>query len=317
MRYSSIFSFIVILLLTIDLTRGQNRSAPEWAPIGATWHYNYGGPDPYFEFIRIESIKDTTINGIPARLLRQTLVHDHEGDEEDLGNIYLQQVRNRINHFIYDSFHLLYDFDVQVGDTLYIVNPPRLIGEGPSTSLLRVDSVFIAEIQGVAVRAQTVWVIEDFKAERRFFSNFIYEGIGNLSYLIPAFTESGCDHACPLLNCYEDGSLMYHHPLNIPCDTINRFIISVDDLFGDVDINVSPNPVLSGQPFKIEIRDSYSTHPLTFSIYDLVGHQIVKKKWISKEAQEGQVMNLPKGIYFIKVESVDGQVTKKLVSCHM
>jgi hypothetical protein len=50
-----------------------------------------------------------------------------------------------------------------------------------------------------------------------------------------------------------------------------------------------------------------------YSIFNSNGMQVAKKRMITQREEEVQVMNLPKGVYFIKIESKDGQVTKKLM----
>jgi hypothetical protein len=50
-----------------------------------------------------------------------------------------------------------------------------------------------------------------------------------------------------------------------------------------------------------------------YSVFNSNGMQVSKKRMITKQEDEVQVMNLPKGVYFIKIESKDGQVTKKLM----
>lgn len=312
MKYLSIYLTHALLIFTIYLSWGQNRSAPEWAPIGATWHYQYGGPGPVLELIRIESIKDTLINGTLARLLRQTLVHDHEGDEENLDNIFLRQVNGSVFYLVNDSFHLLYNFDAKPGDTLRILNSPRIYFNNVITwTTIQVDSVFTIEIDGQERRGQT-WTIDFAALDRVHFGEFVIEGVGSLLYLIPSFVHADCDDLCPFLNCYTDEDIFFHNT-NLACDTIAQFISAAGDKSKKSDISVSPNPTGSDQSFKIHISDGFSTHPMFYSIFNSNGMQVAKKRMITKQEEEVQVMNLPKGVYFIKIESKDGQVTKKLM----
>jgi hypothetical protein len=211
MKQISINIAIALLVLSINLGRGQDTVAPEWAPIGATWHYQYGGPGPVLKLIRIESIKDTLINGKSARLLRQTLVHDHEGDEENLGNIFIRQVNGSVFYWVNDSFHLLYNFDAKPGDTLRILNYPRInFNNAIIWTTIQIDSVFTMEIDGQERRGQT-WTIDFAAIERVHFGEFVIEGVGSLLYLIPSFVHADCDDLCPFLNCYTDEDIFFHN----------------------------------------------------------------------------------------------------------
>ncbi|MBK8501753.1 MAG: T9SS type A sorting domain-containing protein [Saprospiraceae bacterium] len=312
MRYLAINFTIALFMLSISITRGQKRSAPEWAPIGATWHYQYGGPGPVLKLIRIESVKDTLIHGTPARLLRQTLLNDHEGDEENLGNIFLRQINGSVFYLVNDSFHLLYNFDAKPGDTLRILNSPRIYFNNVITwTTIQVDSVFTIEIDGQERRGQT-WTIDFAALDRVHFGEYVIEGVGSFAYLIPSFFTVECDNLCPFLNCYTDEDIFFHNT-NLACDTIAPYIVATQDKSRKSEISVSPNPTGSDQSFKIHISDGFSTNSMYYSIFNINGMQVAKKRMITKQEDEVQAMNLPKGVYFIIIESKDGQVTKKLM----
>ena len=45
-------------------------NAQDFAPVGATWHYSYQTIDPHLiSFEKIESVSDTTINGMLCKKL--------------------------------------------------------------------------------------------------------------------------------------------------------------------------------------------------------------------------------------------------------
>ena len=60
----------LILLLFMALTMPQPLLAQEWSPIGAKWHYTqWGNILVASSFKTIESIADTTINGVQCKIM--------------------------------------------------------------------------------------------------------------------------------------------------------------------------------------------------------------------------------------------------------
>ncbi len=301
---------IALFLFSTVLSKGQNLPSVEWAPIGATWHYLHDGPESVTELILMESVKDTIILGMTVRKLTQTLFHDHDGAKEDLGDIFLLQDSNKVYYFVQDSFHLLYDFDAKVGDTIQILNHPRLYypPEEPSWTFAIVESVSTIEINGEIRRTQEL--SPDLMSISHF-SQTVIEGIGSLYYFIPYFYHAECDHLCPLLNCYSDSSLFFHNT-TYPCDTIRPEIIAVHDLQAPVGMTISPNPV-SNRMIRVNFEGMSLSSPIYYTLLDYNGRKISPETLMSGHEIEIGYLNLKAGLYFISLRSRSWKVTRKII----
>ncbi len=304
--------FAGVYLVVLLPLQGQD-TVPEWAPIGATWHYLYGGGigSNQIRFIRIQSIKDTVIKNTPCKMLTQTLFHDHEGDEDDLGNIYVHQDGNKVYYYVQDSFHILYNFDAEPGDSVLIANPERSSFLMNSKSLVVIDSTFTTEIDGIIRKGQKMRILDN-GAQWPHLNETILETIGNLYYLTPYFDHVDCDHACPFLNCYEDPNITYRHPSVIPCDTIWRYTIGVRENSYTDNITMVPNPVKRGQKLEIRLEDSGENKFEYFRISDIRGKIWLQEKWPADQVSIDIPHQLSEGIYLVALLSRERQIVKKI-----
>lgn len=301
---------ICLFLFSTVLSKGQNLPSVEWAPIGATWHYLHDGPELVTELILMESVKDTIILGMTVRKITQTLFHDHDGATEDLGDIFLLQDSNKVYYFVQDSFHLLYDFDAKVGDTIRIREHPRLYypPEKPSWTFARVESMSTIELNGEIRRTQELAL--DLWGQS-YFSKTVIEGLGCLFYLIPYFYRAECDHLCPLLNCYSDSSLFFRNT-TYPCDTIRPGIIAVHDLQAPIGMTISPNPV-SNRVIRVSFESGSLSSPIYYSLFDCNGRKISPETLMSDHEIKIGYLNLKAGLYFISLRSPSWKITRKII----
>lgn len=291
-------------------SQGQHLPSVEWAPIGATWHYLHGGPELVTELILMESVKDTIILGMTVRKITQILFHDHDGATEDLGDIFLLQENNKIYYFMQDSFHLLYDFDAKVGDTIRILNHPRLYypPEKSSSTFVIVESVSTIDLNGEIRRTQEL--SPDLMSISHF-GQTVIEGIGSRYYLIPYFYHAECDHLCPLLNCYSDSSLFLHNT-TYPCDTIRPEIIAVHDLHAPIGLTISPNP-LSNPMIRVIFEGGSPDMPIYYALHDCNGRRISPETLMSGHEIDISYLNLQAGLYFISLRSRSWKVIRKII----
>jgi hypothetical protein len=302
-----------LLLFSTVVSQGQHLPSVEWAPIGATWNYLHGGPTFVLELIQLQSVKDTIIQGMTVRKITQTLFHDFDGATEDLGDIFLLQDSNKVYYLIQDSFHLLYDFDAKVGDTIRILNHPRLYypPEKPSWTFAIVESVSTIELNGEIRRTQELSPNIDFMSETSHFGQMVIEGIGSRYYLIPYFYHAECDHLCPLLNCYSDSSLFFHNT-TYPCDTISPEIIAVHDLHAPTGLTISPNPVKNRQ-IHVFFEGGSPDEPIYYAVYDCNGRRISSETRMSGHEIDISYLNLQAGLYFISLRSRSWRVIRKII----
>jgi len=180
----------------------------------------------------------------------------------------------RENQFVYGSgnkvywyndstnnFHLLYDFDAVVGDTLTIVPP------SPSDSFkIVIDSITTANINGYNLRVQyytqlccSWWPMH----------GQIYELIGPLYCFFPYRSFPG--PAPEILRCYEDSTVgLYNRNPSIACDSL-VIHTSINELTNQRDFMIYPLP--AEQHFSIK-TESKSGQPISVNVYETTGRKI-------------------------------------------
>jgi len=90
--------------------------------------------------------------------------------------------------------------------------------------------------------------------------------------------------------------------------TFGGMITGISDTYIEsADIKVYPNPVRD----ELKIDGDVPFDNLPFTIYNLAGQQIVNGQW--QNGKSINVANLPKGIYFVKITTEKGIVTRKII----
>lgn len=316
MRYDTFFFLICISFLSRPL-QAQN-DVTEWAPIGATWHYEVRYPfSPVVNCLAMEVIKDTIINDITARFIEGKL-YQYSGDTipatdvYDQGNIILHQKGDSIYYYRENKFELLYDFSLEVGDTMNIVTPAPYNPNYKSDTMIQivVDSVGEVVVGNDTLRKQVSRMIRKFDSNYGFGGTHI-EKIGNLYFLLPV-DDLLCDVFCPLpLRCYQDSSLFYKQweQWEMDCDA-TYLRTSTQKNLSLPEIRLYPNPVPSGSSyFHIEGLDRF-----TWRLRDIHGRTLYHS---ARETFGKAAVSLPTGLspglYLIEMRTDDRAYVRKLI----
>lgn len=112
-------------------------SAQTWAPIGAKWTYDrnyhmWWGYPPFKGYTEFTSVKDTLIQNKNCKKIERQHFAIGSFDITDTVTgfdppIFLHEDTGRVYAFLEDSFYIIYDFSLMVGDTLAIMND---VGDG-------------------------------------------------------------------------------------------------------------------------------------------------------------------------------------------
>lgn len=284
--------FIFIFLFITVSNYGQ-----DFAPVGAKWHYSYTEfSSPNQGYIMIESVKDTTILGKNAKKLNIT----HFPPASSPINLQREIIfsdSNKVYLFVYNQFRLLYDFNANQGDTIFVIEP-YYSGNNLDTLIpILVDSTKNELIGGVSKKVQYITSIEP----SWYFGSKIIKDIGSDNYLLPFF--AAVDPSPGPIRCYYDSLLSYQ--LVNDCEEIITSINEKSNL--QKQVSVYPNP--SHGIFNIALPAI--ANEVQIEIYNLSGQQIenifIKDKGIIN------LSKLPNGIYFVKVIHQHQVVTKKIV----
>jgi len=291
-------SFLLLLFLPL-LSSAQE----EFAPIGANWYVNAAidelGAGGYLEdYYLLESKGDTTIG---ARTYRQ--VGDH----------LFYQDGEQVYYLLNDSLRLIYDFEVEVGDTVDF-DMLRCFGEFedewyPIT--FRVAEVTQEEVQGVSLKkVRCEYIDEEYYYGGQ---DYIYmERLGSQRVLIEDFIE--CDLIGTAfeewLRCYEDEDLLYKTPAFLFYEEENcdyRYITNTKEATKLTKLSVFPNPTTNH--WILEWNYPEKAH---LQITDLQG-RLLHEQEVEPGRQEISAEGLPPGVYLLQIRSEVASGSVKVV----
>lgn len=195
------------------------------------------------------------------------------------------------------SEQLLYDFSMQVGDTLkgYLTN-----GWSIPHKVTSIDSVLV----GSSYRKR--WTVTAMSST--YPSAFkIIEGVGSHYGLLKVLTGGVSDYPNINIVCFkQNGQPLY--PSNA---TICNLITSVNSYSSTTDqIKISPNPANDQLSITMTTDEA-----IIVSIYDLTGKKVLRSTF-NKSQQEFNVSKLNEGVYTIEIEIGTQVVNKKIVIIH-
>jgi hypothetical protein len=244
--------FILLFITSVFSALAQTG----WPPIGAKWHYSYQpcdivGPCSSKEFIYFEAVKDTMVNDT---VCTKIIVEYHNDKEEVkyLGNEFIYSTENQVYNYHHGHFYLLYDFSLQVGDTvaLSLGSNCNLYNQLESTDVHFWDSApikhFVTERDSIEIDGKKYLSMDmGFTFESNsitpilmFDYRIIIKNIGSLEFLtgnLVTGIESGFYGP---LRCYSDSSVTY--TTDIPCDMLTS---STEGIKKNTKVWVYPNPV--------------------------------------------------------------------------
>ena len=293
---------LIFVLLLANCLIGFSQ--PEFAPIGAEWHYNFqdGMGSRSSGYYLIKSIKDTVIDSKKCKILSQTLVNSKRVSfDRGQSIVYQDTTENKIYRYLYGKFYLLYDFTKAVGDTIVIKEP---------YSASKYDSIVIV-VDRVSVETWSGNIkLKSFDVRKIHWGTFdfmgnITEKLGNSQFLFPV-SQLQCDAGCPNeLRCYKDDKI-FVGALNIPCDTVYTYTNNLNTS----EISVFPNPFINSFTIKTGNR---SERQLSIDIFNIYGQLILHDVIPGNEDYQINLNGYPRGFYYLTVKTSGKSITCKLI----
>lgn len=263
----------------------------EFAPIGAEWVYNAKedikmvGYQPLQAYYTIKCTGDTIINNLTFR---------------KTGNFLLHQEGDRVWFWRDGSLHLIYDFGLQVGDTI-VFTFISCINELVDNTYL-VAATDTIQVNGISLKRTTANVIEDISPFSPYEYTFI-EKIGSLAQLVELNAMCGFVQSVftEWLRCYKDSDIDYHSEIFLFYNHPDCYYTPPNATNG-VDIapfSISPNPVTDILTITTDTENPITAIQLT----DGAGRAV--KNWQFQAADRVNVSfeGIPPGIYFCRVLS--------------
>ena len=244
-----------------------------------------------FDF-RYALTHDTVLNGFTWKTLHQngqSTFTSWDGDTTFINPITsiergaIREDGSKVWYFrFYDlTTYLLYDYDLQVGDTL----PYSYINTFQNITVSQIDTMYI---NGIAHRKYVL-------AGNGIVNDTIIEGVGHVKGLIEHL-GIGFD-SFDLLTCFQqDGQT--HYPENAePCEP---FTVNINPVFQTSNnISVYPNP--SNGEFSLQPSDQLPFH---YRVFDAQGRQVMGGN--SQGLTNINANHLKRGIYFVLISDEKG-----------
>jgi hypothetical protein len=296
--------FANLMLPAVFLFSLAAYNQPVWAPAGSIWYYSVDetpmAPPPHnYGYYKIESLGDTNLLGITARILKNTY-YSSSGQIADMGIEIMYSDTDRVYHFNYDQFNVLYDFSLQPGDTFKIKEPFFTQLSADTTIAFVVDSIGTEEINGQNLRVQYNRLLD--AGSGWFTGAKVIERIGDVNYLFPNH-QLDCDAGnCPFLHCYSDGEIAFSMNPEIACDTLISGLGSAEF---EIETVLFPNP--ADGFVNLRVPDEYQAKDYSLKIYNELFCILLEMKSAGNEMFV-DVSALPSGLYFVQLLNSKKQI---------
>ncbi len=302
---------LLILLLALSIFGQKSIAQTDFCMPGSRWiYYSTGSASPPSQS-HIVYEGDTLIDGLDAKVLRTEF---RWGPDElwayDVSRSFFRRSNDSILQFIDGSFELMFDFDVQAGDTRSVY-----IGGGLCTmqDTMLIDSIGTMNYQGQELNVYHFnLLIEDQLSLLDGAIDGYFTGGGQGMYVERIGLMA--DHPTNLLvNCVDGNIIVEYVPANFVCYTDNELAVNYPDtcnLFLGLDNEI--------EEYRAELFCSNQTLNVlnapnsTLHIYNILGVELLQER-INSDNQSFDISNLPSGILMVVVETDTGRLTKKVI----
>jgi hypothetical protein len=305
-------TFLFILLFSYTLA--ANSPAIEWLETGTTWYYSvsrgsWGDQELKFGWWKFEVTGESEKDGKIVKILSVSSAY---GFSEFMPQgVMLYHEDDKIYHYDWQGevpeFKLLYDFNVNAGDTIFLTEPTEGIYGDPQTFPVIVDSLYFTTINDYEFASMNLRLPQQHNSFYSM-SGPVIKYIGSISYLLLSNMEWGCLGAyIGGLRCFSSGDFFYQVDPDIACDAVYSIPVSVTEILatGQNPIKVYPNPATSGY---ITISPQVILKGnISLQVFDMAGRLLINQ---AKEATGQWQINtetLRKGTYLLRVSDQQGE----------
>lgn len=284
--------YLVLALLAMP----QLALAQTWCPPGAEWYYGYAEVSTgQVGYLHVEYVGDTIANGDTYQILHRFLdAYDHQSQTYYNGyeNPIYTTVTGGLIQMTYNFVDVgtIYDFDALPGDSW----GPYIWG-APGQQILVIDTG-TTQIDGHSLKYSLVEYESSIFGPSPFNQDTLIERLGFLQLTMQTLDAFIWDIGTYQLRCYSDQDISYQKPNSLPCD----FILGLDDLNGQVDISVFPNPV--SDVLRVEGLNPNSSYQL--ELFDQTGRSVLRES--VRGSAILQIGQLESGIYLYRIQAVSG-----------
>ncbi len=285
--------FSMIFALVTIMSFGQT-----FGTIGTQWYYSEhaGGMCPgNCEYLHLESVMDTVINGNTTHKITQTY-YRHTGDTVLLDPIYLYEQSDTIFMWSFSKSRFLttYIFNRNIGDTLTLDSPDNLTWTD-TTYRFVIDTIINLNIDGIPLKKYGTIALDDYQFYN---GGYFMDRIGGLDWFFPRaaiIPEAGGP-----IRCYSDSQIDTNFQ-TVACD--HTLYTSIAELLTDNDIRIYPNPTSNFLTIKSE-------QPIEkIELYDMTGRLMKTKRELNIDFSD-----LPNGQYILTIYlKTEQKIEKKVI----
>jgi len=307
-------TLLTLFVLSIILTNAQT----EFAPIGAEWCYNF---DDTCLLNHVVSEKDTTVEGSACRVIRHRVYLYNSIFESE--TYIIKQEQGKVYYYYQDQFHLLFDFDAKVNDTIVTTFMYKrynfYTGHPPTDTILSVRYL----VEEITINAHNLKVFKTKGIDEIEYGNdyykpysppYIYkytEKIGYSVVFMPMFHNGGYPDKWfdYWLRCYSDADISFVSnkwgATSLPC---GYPVMDINTLNNE-NIKIYPNPTTG------ELRiENGELRIKSVEIFDVYGRNLLLHTANLTPHTVFDISHLPAGIYFVKIQNKDNSIqTFKIV----
>lgn len=194
------------------------KAQTEFAPIGATWYYgNLEAMWGDTGFTKTTVTDSAVIDGKKVKVLISEY-HQSDGGVFPRDTVYAYQTGDSVFFYLDGKFHLVYNFGLNVGDTMEIYNPDnKYCGDDMLYGHIMVESIKTLNINGTELKQFNLIPADSY-------SNYYHyiEKIGTTSQLFGAdcIADNFGAGIFGELRCYEDEEIGHYQYGREACDSL-------------------------------------------------------------------------------------------------
>ena len=302
------------------------KAQTEFAPIGATWYYGITeamwGDRGY---LKVTSADTTVIDGKKAKVLVSEY-HQSDGGVFPRSAIYIYQTGDSVLFYRDGDFHLVYNFGLNVGDTMELYNPDNKncsYSDGYLLSMVFVvETIKTLDVNGTQLKEFNLVTADVPSNFSRYGYYHFIEKIGTTSHLFgeDCIADNFFLGIFGGLRCYEDEEVGHYQYGSVACDSIFKFDWEAynrwEDSMRRVDVIDRENldlRVFYSQSDKSIVVDSHgSCDESVINVYDVNGIMIYSD--VCEPDIQMRVALKRKGIYIVLISNKIGTYYEKIIA---
>ena len=305
---SLIYWILLAIPFTPFMTQTISAQGVNWFESGSQWLFTNTSFATYEGYDLLTYIGDTLINNIPLKIINQKGHFSSIGVDKDYDfDSYYQQRGDSILVLKNDSLHLLYDFSLEVGDTVNFFHESWK-EYGTYGIVAGYDTI---DANGHDLRFQSVHMefVDQFYYGPEYMFNI--EKFGTISGFGPfdhiGFGVHATDWPQYSFACYQSDTFGFYNHFDIACDYLatGTRLAGYENEF-NISLHILPNPAAN----RIILSDCVSCEYLR--IYNSNGQPLITVDKIERN-EEIDISSLVAGMYIVMVEQENRKLLGKLI----